>query len=77
MVHNLQKNEISLWGVQVTLVTVGLKAQASTITKLLYQLKLYDRCVKKKVLLSKNNIRVRLQFAIEHIDKYQAFWNIC
>lgn len=41
----------------------------------LHKLDLYGRCVKRKPLLFRKNIRARLKFAHEHLGKDQDFWN--
>ncbi|XP_047009608.1 centrin-3 isoform X3 [Ictalurus punctatus] len=78
--HLMQKEAfknptISSQALLVSLATVGVKVNASTIRKRLYKFDLHGRCVRKKPLLSKKNIRARVQFANEHIGKDQAFWN--
>lgn len=60
---------------QVSLATIDVKVHASTIRKRLNKFALHGRCARRKPLLSKKNIRARLKFAREHLEKDQNFWN--
>ncbi|KAI3375336.1 hypothetical protein L3Q82_021829 [Scortum barcoo] len=43
--------------------------------KRLHKFDFHGRCARRKPLLSKKNIKARLKFARENIDKDQVFWN--
>lgn len=48
---------------------------ADTIRRAAHRHNLHGRVARKKPLLSKANIKKRLEFAKEHVDKPQDFWN--
>ncbi|KAI3358130.1 hypothetical protein L3Q82_003131 [Scortum barcoo] len=60
---------------QQALATVDVKVHDSTIRKRLHKFDFHGRCARRKPLLSKKNIKARLKFARENIDKDQVFWN--
>uniref|UniRef100_A0A803JUL1 Transposase Tc1-like domain-containing protein n=1 Tax=Xenopus tropicalis TaxID=8364 RepID=A0A803JUL1_XENTR len=60
---------------QQDLAAVDVKVYAATVRKRLRNFNLRGRCAWRKPLLSKRNIKVRLKFARENVDKRQDFWN--
>jgi len=54
----------------------GVNVSTQTIRRRLNEFGLYGRIAKKKPLLSIKNVKKRLQFAREHIQKGPNFWNM-
>ena len=67
--------KISSRDLQQALATVNVKVHDSTIRKRRHKFGFHGRCARSKPLLSKKNIKARLKFARENIDKDQVFWN--
>uniref|UniRef100_A0A9J8B3Q1 Transposase n=1 Tax=Cyprinus carpio carpio TaxID=630221 RepID=A0A9J8B3Q1_CYPCA len=70
-----QNPKISSQDLQQALATVDVKMHASTVRKRLQKYNFHGRCARRKPLLSKKNIKARLKFARENVDKDQDFWN--
>ncbi|KAK3568595.1 hypothetical protein QTP86_010208 [Hemibagrus guttatus] len=59
---------------QASLASVKVSVHDSTIRKRLDKNGLHGRVPRRKLLLSKKNIKARLSFAIKHLDDPQDFW---
>uniref|UniRef100_A0A9J8BRU0 Transposase Tc1-like domain-containing protein n=1 Tax=Cyprinus carpio carpio TaxID=630221 RepID=A0A9J8BRU0_CYPCA len=76
MLKEITKNpKISSQDLQQAFATVDVKVHASTVRKRLQKFNFHERCARRKPLLSKKNIKARLKFARENVDKDQDFWN--
>uniref|UniRef100_A0A3Q3JS38 Transposase n=1 Tax=Monopterus albus TaxID=43700 RepID=A0A3Q3JS38_MONAL len=76
MLKEVSKNpKMSSRDLQQALATVDVEVHASTIRKRLHKFNLHGRRARRKPLLSKRNIKARLTFARENVDKDQDFWN--
>ena len=60
---------------QQALDTVDVKVNESTIRKRLNKFNFHGRCGRRKPLLWKRNMKARLKFTRENVDKDQDFWN--
>uniref|UniRef100_A0A8C4SHN1 Transposase Tc1-like domain-containing protein n=1 Tax=Erpetoichthys calabaricus TaxID=27687 RepID=A0A8C4SHN1_ERPCA len=59
---------------QASLASIKVSVHDSTIRKRLGKNGLHGRCPRRKPLLSKKNIRARLNFAKKHLNDCQDFW---
>ena len=76
LVQDVSKDpKLSGKDLQASLATAGVNVHPSTIRKALNKEGLHGRIARKKPLLSKKNVAARLQFAKQHVDKPQQFWD--
>jgi hypothetical protein len=75
MLNEVKKNpRVSAKDLQKSLEDTNISVDESTIPKTLNKDGVHGRTSWKKPLLSKKNIAARLQFAKEHLDVPQRYW---
>jgi transposase len=59
---------------QKQLADEGVSVSLNTLSNTLHEAQLHGRRPRKTPLLSRKNVRARLEFALDHVDKENEFW---